>query len=63
MVEENNSQQELTWKCSNCGYTVKVQVPPDPCPNCGVSCEFLNVTCYIPDCGDAGSGNIDPRIK
>ena len=49
-----------TWKCSKCGYTVEAETPPEQCPSCNEKCEFLNVTCYIPDCGDTGS---DPRLS
>jgi rubredoxin len=48
-----------TWKCSKCGYTFETDAPPDTCPTCKEKCEFLNVTCYIPDCGQTGS---DPRL-
>jgi hypothetical protein len=35
-------------------------MPPETCPNCKEKCEFVNVTCYTPDCG--GPGKIDPRL-
>jgi len=57
MTEETT---KLTWKCSNCGYTLEEQMPPDKCPSCGEECEFLNVTCYTPDC--EGQGGQDPRL-
>ncbi len=43
------------WKCEKCGYTLKEEKPPDVCPSCKEKCQFVNVTCYIPDCGDTGS--------
>jgi len=49
-----------TWKCSKCGYTVKQEKPPEPCPACNEKCEFLNITCYTPDCEGKG---IDQRIR
>jgi rubrerythrin len=49
-----------TWKCSKCGFTVETDAPPEKCPGCKEKCEFLNVTCYIPECGLTGS---DPRLK
>jgi len=49
-----------TWKCSNCGNTIQTQVPPQACPVCSKKCEFLNVTCYQPDCGFTG---MDNRLK
>ncbi len=50
------------WKCSNCGYTLNQDKPPEACPSCRQKCEFLDVTCYVPQCGGATSGNIDPRL-
>jgi rubrerythrin len=49
-----------TWKCSNCGNTIQVRIPPQTCPVCTKKCEFLNVTCYQPDCGFTG---MDNRLK
>jgi HEAT repeat protein/rubredoxin len=51
---------ENEWKCSNCGYTLKTEAPPDQCPSCKQKCEFLNITCYIPECEATGS---DQRLK
>lgn len=48
-----------SWKCGNCGYTLEADVPPDECPSCKEKCEFLNNTCYTPDCDGEG---IDKRI-
>ncbi|VBB43114.1 conserved hypothetical protein [uncultured Desulfatiglans sp.] len=48
------------WKCSHCGFTLTAPSPPDICPECGEKCNFINITCYTPDCG--GPGNIDPRL-
>jgi rubrerythrin len=48
------------WKCSHCGFLVTAAMPPESCPQCKEKCEFLNVTCYTPECG--GPGNIDPRL-
>ena len=47
------------WKCSKCGYTLKDDMPPEECPSCRELCEFVDVTCYVPECGQAG---IDPRL-
>lgn len=49
-----------TWKCSNCGNTIQAEIPPETCPVCARKCEFLNVTCYQPDCGFTG---MDKRLK
>ncbi len=43
------------WKCSHCGYKVTADTPPDQCPSCKDKCEFVNVTCYIPECEDKGT--------
>ncbi len=48
------------WMCSECDYVFEAEIPPDTCPNCGEKCTFLNVTCYIPECG--GPGNLDRRL-
>jgi rubrerythrin len=47
------------WKCKECGYTVKEDMPPETCPVCQKKCEFVDTTCYIPDCGKTGQ---DPRL-
>jgi rubredoxin len=38
------------WKCSHCGYSLTADAPPEVCPSCKDKCEFVNVTCYTPDC-------------
>ena len=48
------------WKCSYCGYRITAGSPPETCPNCKKKCEFVNITCYTPECG--GPGNVDPRL-
>ena len=48
------------WKCSNCGFLITAAMPPNICPECKEKCDFLNVTCYTPECG--GPGKIDPRL-
>ncbi len=50
------------WKCNNCGNTVDEAAPPDVCPSCKEKCEFVNVTCYIPECGGPDSGNVDEQL-
>lgn len=55
MKETNN-----WWKCTNCGYTLQALQPPEVCPSCKKKCNFVDATCYTPECG--GPGNIDPRI-
>ena len=49
-----------TWKCHNCGYTFDADTPPDTCPSCKEKCEFLDKSCYTPDCQGEG---VDDRIK
>jgi len=48
-----------SWKCSNCGYALEADAPPDQCPSCKEKCEFLDNTCYTPDCEFDGK---DKRI-
>jgi len=47
------------WKCSNCGYALEADAPPNECPSCKEKCEFLDNTCYTPDCEFDGK---DKRI-
>jgi rubredoxin len=49
-----------SWKCANCGYEMQAPAPPDTCPSCKQKCEFLDNSCYTPDCIP---GAKDPRIK
>jgi rubredoxin len=49
-----------SWRCQNCAYTFEKDVPPDTCPSCKEKCEFLDNTCYTPDCEAEG---VDKRIK
>jgi len=53
----------MPWKCSNCGYTINEETYPERCPSCKEACAFLNVTCYIPDCGGPRPDLIDDRIS
>jgi len=48
------------WKCKECGYALQADAPPEKCPQCKKKCEFVDVSCYIPDCGQSGQ---DPRLK
>ena len=48
------------WKCGKCGYLLTAATPPDVGPECKEKCDFVNVTCYTPECG--GPGHIDPRL-
>jgi len=50
---------EGNWKCSNCGYTLQAKTPPDECPSCHHKCDFVNITCYTPDCEGSET---DPRF-
>lgn len=60
VMTEEKKLPDVWWKCSNCGNTIQVEKPPAECPACRQKCEFLNVTCYQPDCGFTG---VDPRLK
>ena len=48
------------WKCAKCGFLVTAAKPPEVCPECSERDCFIDVTCYIPECG--GPGHIDPRL-
>jgi rubredoxin len=50
---------QITWKCTNCGYTYTAAKPSDECPSCHQKCEFVDVSCYTPDCDGLGQ---DPRL-
>jgi len=39
------------WKCQNCGYQPKAEVPPEERPSCKKKCTFVDNNCYTPDCG------------
>lgn len=47
------------WKCTNCGYMFDADAPPEQCPSCKAKCEFVDNSCYTPDCENKG---IDERI-
>jgi rubredoxin len=47
------------WKCTACGYTLTTETPPNECPSCREKCEFVDASCYIPDCDNTG---VDPRL-
>lgn len=50
------------WKCNKCGNTLTETPPPETCPSCKEKCGYVDVTCYIPECGGPESGNINPQI-
>ncbi len=60
MGEIKDGSPKQAWKCANCGYGLQAPTPPSQCPSCGQRCEFLNVTCYTPECDSTGE---DPRLK
>jgi len=51
-----------SWKCDQCGYILQADSALEKCPSCQINCTFINITCYIPECGGAESGNIDPQL-
>jgi rubredoxin len=57
---ERSQKMNPAWKCKECGYTLEAPAPPEECPSCRKKCEFLDVTCYIPECGDKKT---DERIR
>ena len=50
IIENESPIGKMEWKCSNCGYAFSRSVPPDICPGCKAKCQFIDVTCYIPEC-------------
>ncbi|MGB5984144.1 MAG: hypothetical protein WBG37_02485 [Desulfobacterales bacterium] len=48
------------WKCKNCGFLITAAKPPAVCPECHQTCDFIDVTCYTPECG--GPGHSDPQL-
>ncbi len=48
-----------SWKCSDCGYILQAPTPPEECPSCKKKCQFIDNTCYTPDCEGPGT---DKRI-
>ena len=62
MNMEEKQEIQASWKCSNCGYALDAPAPPEQCPSCKQFCEFVNVTCYTPDCGGPDSGTTDDRL-
>ena len=58
--EAEKEDTMANWKCSNCGYELEAAAPPDQCPSCRQKCEFLDNSCYTPDCQYEG---VDKRIK
>ncbi|MBW1972794.1 MAG: hypothetical protein DRG20_01130 [Deltaproteobacteria bacterium] len=59
MEKKEEIMEKPFWKCSNCGYTLQEEKPPEVCPSCNEKCDFINVSCYTPECGFKG---IDPRL-
>ncbi|MDY0362137.1 MAG: hypothetical protein RBR08_11850 [Desulforegulaceae bacterium] len=53
-----------SWKCTNCGYQLEAEMPPETCPSCKKKCEFVDNTCYTPDCHWEGKDDrIAPKKK
>ena len=53
---------KIVWKCPKCGYTFEADAtlpPPETCVMCKEKCQFVNVTCYVPECGFQGQ---DPSL-
>jgi endogenous inhibitor of DNA gyrase (YacG/DUF329 family) len=59
---ETEEAYMTTWKCNTCSNTISADTPPEICPFCRQKCEYVDVTCYIPECGGPGSGNINPEV-
>jgi len=48
------------WMCNECNYVFKAEAPPETCSGCQAKCIFMNVNCYIPECG--GPSHYDPKL-
>lgn len=48
------------WMCEECDFVFQAENLPESCPGCRRKCTFVNVTCYIPECG--GEHHLDPRL-
>lgn len=59
-AEGKTAAEPSHWKCGKCSFTFTASSLPEQCPGCGEKCDFLNITCYTPECG--GPGNIDHRL-
>lgn len=63
-AQEKQGEQKVPanapyWSCSSCHYVLQAVTPPDVCPACGQRCQFVDVSCYIPECGLTG---VDSRL-
>jgi rubredoxin len=47
------------WSCSECGYLIETDKPPETCPSCKKNCMFIDATCYTPECGGTQNVNQD----
>ena len=47
------------WRCGNCGYRLEADVPPEKCPGCKQSCEFIDDNPYVP-ADEGGPSGIEP---
>jgi len=47
------------WACSECGYFIEADAPPEFCPTCKKNCMFVDATCYTPECGGSKNVNAD----
>jgi rubredoxin len=52
-----SDQPQITWKCTKCGYTYQAPQAAETCPSCQEKCEFVDVSCYTPDCKGPGQDN------
>lgn len=50
----------IWWMCSECENIFQAEKAPEKCPNCDRKCTFVDVSCYIPECG--GPDNLDVRL-
>ncbi len=40
--EPRGEAEPLNWACTNCGYRVEGEPPPEKCPDCGADREMFD---------------------
>jgi rubredoxin len=55
-----NELMKSWWMCSECENVFQSAAVPEICPGCQKKCTFVDVSCYIPECG--GLQNMDVRL-
>jgi len=40
--EPEGEAEKINWACTNCGYRVEGEPPPEKCPDCGADKEMFD---------------------